>query len=128
MLEKRWGYSVPEYLWPNILFTMYLDILHNFFFFLSWVVRWINKWILIEKINRNKAKTNVLCSLFHASTSWLESVRFIILAKEIINANIVQEWKMFKFNYLILSEAYAPVARGTYSPFFLGKKKKWCLV
>ena len=27
-----------------------------------------------------------LCSLFHASTSWLESVCFIILPKEIINA------------------------------------------
>ena len=63
-----------------IFFTMYLDILHNFFFFK------MNKWM---DTDRNKAKTNVLCSLFHASTSWLESVYFIILAKEIINANIV---------------------------------------
>jgi hypothetical protein len=23
--KKRWGYSVPEYLWPNILFSYYLE-------------------------------------------------------------------------------------------------------
>jgi hypothetical protein len=49
VLEKRWSYFVPEYLWPNILFSYYvkkkssflyvfhnvpIDILYNFFFFL----------------------------------------------------------------------------------------------
>jgi hypothetical protein len=37
-------------------------------------------------INRNKAKTNVLCSLFNAAHHGWKV--FVILAKEIINAKI----------------------------------------
>ena len=40
--------------------------------------------------------------LVQCSTSWLESVCFIILAKEIINAKIESKWKTIKFNYVFL--------------------------
>ena len=53
-----------------------IDILYNFFFFF-WVVGWINKWVLIEIINTNRNKENVMRSLFLASTSWLESVCYL---------------------------------------------------
>jgi hypothetical protein len=38
--------------------------------------------------------------LVQCSTSLLESVCFIILAKEIINAKIAKKRKMIKFSYL----------------------------
>ena len=41
--------------------------------------------------------------LVQCSTAWLESVCFIILAKEIINAKIAKKRKMIKFNCLFLS-------------------------
>jgi hypothetical protein len=30
VLEKRWKFFVPEYLWPNILFTQGIYSLYNF--------------------------------------------------------------------------------------------------
>jgi hypothetical protein len=50
-------------------------------------------------------------SLFLASTSWLENVCY--LAKEIINAKIVQMKNVNVHHYLFLSETYEPVARDT---------------
>jgi hypothetical protein len=66
VLEKRWIYSVPEYLWPckQMFFSLY------FLFFFFWVVRWINKWVLIEIINTNRNKEKLMRSLFLVSTSW----------------------------------------------------------
>jgi hypothetical protein len=54
--------------------------------------------------------------LVQCSTAWLESVCFIILAKEIINAKIAKKRKMIKFNCLFLSWDIGAGGKGQVPP------------